>query len=246
MHKALLRSHICQASEGRGHRPDGSHRARNHGRPRWLVASTGPAAPRTRYWARWPRQVVGSSTGSLSLEHGTSRVTGTLTDYAGTATALTQQTLVPSKSDCLLKGTENLLSVAGFVGTGTTDLASYANGSIGVAEKKTGTSCGQVGAATKEALVLSLGSRPAQQGAHRRSHPRRRAQAERRHPRRGLPQRQRGQPVDRHREGGDVQPVQRHLPPPGGSGRPHVHRIGGLRARLRGGRQLRMADREAG
>lgn len=60
-----------------------------------------------------------------------------------------------SAKNCLLATDESLLAIDGFVGTGTTDKASFASNSIGVAEKTSGTSCYQVGA-PNERLVLKL------------------------------------------------------------------------------------------
>jgi hypothetical protein len=82
--------------------------------------------------------------GWLSLETGaTSRVT-----YDANRDQIPEavQTLSGNSTTCLLSTDSSLLKFAGYVGTGTTDLASLKSGSIGVADKKVGTSCYQVNA----------------------------------------------------------------------------------------------------
>lgn len=69
------------------------------------------------------------------------------------------QSLAPAANCGVNLGTPQLITLAGSTG-GTPDprLASYASGSIGVKEKKSGTSCYQVNAVTTESLRIGLGS----------------------------------------------------------------------------------------
>jgi hypothetical protein len=65
-----------------------------------------------------------------------------------------QQSLGGGKN-CRVVTDESLLTIDGFVGSSTDDAASFAGDSLGVAEKKSGTSCGTVDAPA-EKLVLTL------------------------------------------------------------------------------------------
>jgi hypothetical protein len=58
-------------------------------------------------------------------------------------------------TNCAVKTDESLLKIDGYAGTSTTDVASFSSNSLGVAEKKTGTSCYQSNAPV-ERMVLSL------------------------------------------------------------------------------------------
>src|SRR6478609_3464001 len=93
----------------------------------------------------------------LAVQTGTtSRIT--LNTAAGQQGAA--QTLAPA-ADCgvnLGTAASQLLTLRGSTGGAfSQSLASYASGSIGVKEKKSGTSCYQVNAATSESLELGLG-----------------------------------------------------------------------------------------
>lgn len=102
---------------------------------------TAAAAPSTYV----PTGVLSLSTGSVDRIALDTNVDGT----PEKTQALTEA------ADCLLGTDESLLAIDGFVGTSTTDLASFRYNSIGVAEKKTGTSCYQA-AAPAEKLILKL------------------------------------------------------------------------------------------
>ncbi len=67
------------------------------------------------------------------------------------------QAVTGVKSTCLISTNDSLVAVDGRVGTSvTSDLASFQDGSIGVAEKRTGTSCYQVNAATSTSAAETL------------------------------------------------------------------------------------------
>ncbi|HET6966853.1 MAG TPA: hypothetical protein VFI44_01190 [Ornithinibacter sp.] len=69
------------------------------------------------------------------------------------------QSLAPGANCGVNLGTPQLLTLAGSTGGNVqAGLASYAAGSIGVKEKKSGTSCYQVNAVTTESLRIGLGS----------------------------------------------------------------------------------------
>lgn len=91
-------------------------------------------------------------TGVLSVTTGAVDRVALDTDLDGTAE---KTQALGEAANCLLKTDESLLGIDGYVGTATTDVASFLANSIGVAEKKTGTSCYQAGAPA-ERLVLRL------------------------------------------------------------------------------------------
>ena len=93
------------------------------------------------------------SIGHLSLATSTSG--GSITRYNATNQPVGEPQSLEPAAQCKLAPSNSLLGIDGFIGADTDDLASFAGGSIGVAEKKTGQSCSQVGMPA-EKLVLTL------------------------------------------------------------------------------------------
>lgn len=80
---------------------------------------------------------------------------GSITRYNATGQPVGDPQSLDPAAQCRLAQSNSLLEIDGYVGTRTDDLASFAGGSIGVAEKKSGQSCSQVGMPA-EKLVLTL------------------------------------------------------------------------------------------
>jgi hypothetical protein len=95
---------------------------------------------------------VYSSAGVLSISTVTNEVVLD-TDLDGIAEAAQALGEGPA---CSLDTDESLLAIDGYVGTSSKDAASYDEGSLGVAEKKSGVSCREVDAGSAERLVLAL------------------------------------------------------------------------------------------
>ncbi len=100
-----------------------------------------------------PSAATVSDAGWLVLKTGT--IDSVTLDKNMDGTAEATQTLA-SGSNCRLSTNGSLLGFLGKVGTGTANQASFGSDSIGVAEKKSGVSCYQIGAPS-ESLALSLG-----------------------------------------------------------------------------------------
>lgn len=96
---------------------------------------------------------VYTAAGVLSISTGTTNEVALDTDLDGVAEA---SQALHEGPQCALSTDESLLRFDGNVGTSTTDKASFASGSLGVAEKKSGTSCSDVDADTAERLELTL------------------------------------------------------------------------------------------
>ena len=91
----------------------------------------------------------------IAIETGsTSRVT-----LNGPGAPVGPQSLAPAANCAVNLGGPQFITLQGSIGAApTAGLASYQSGSIGVKEKKSGTSCQQVNAVTKESLLIGLGT----------------------------------------------------------------------------------------
>lgn len=99
----------------------------------------------------------GQPLGTIAITTG---ATPTISLFKGAGTsAVAVEPLSGDKTCAVVLGSTRVLNLRGSVGGAFEEgLASYAVGSLGVKEKKSGTSCSQVNAATTETLELKLGA----------------------------------------------------------------------------------------
>jgi hypothetical protein len=99
----------------------------------------------------------GQPLGSIAIKTGATSTISLFTPTGTTPVAV--ETLSGDKTCGVVLGSTRLLNLRGSLGGAFDEgLASYATGSIGVKEKKSGTSCAQVNAPTNETLELKLGA----------------------------------------------------------------------------------------